>query len=48
MKYLLDADIWSEMARAGRNSGVVRRFECNYSDFADFDGLRVENWFQQS
>lgn len=27
MKYLLDANIWSEMARSTRNPGVVRRFE---------------------
>jgi len=27
VKYLLDANIWSEMARAERNRGVVQRFE---------------------
>ena len=27
VKYLLDANVWSEMARAERNAGVVRRFE---------------------
>lgn len=34
MKYLLDANVWSEMARAERNSGVVHRFELETNHLA--------------
>jgi len=34
MRYLLDSNVWSEMAGVERNSGVVRRFELEASHLA--------------
>ncbi|MGL5132440.1 MAG: hypothetical protein ACRC78_07930 [Planktothrix sp.] len=49
--YLLDTNIISESMRPIPNPQVVERLRIlvlvtnNVSDFQDFDGLKIENWF---